>query len=450
MKKYLLVLMVPVLLLAALTGAEAGVTAESFSVSPYLGGFSFLGREHLETRPVYGVRAGYNFTRHFGVEAVSAFVRTEGEGGGGDVDVLNNHLDLLYHFMPDGPLVPYVAAGYGWQWREYPGDRDVTRPVFNYGAGLKYFLTEGMALRGDFRHLIMKRDDQTFHNLEYSVGVDFLFGQNKPAASAAQQAPPAEEAPIEAGPSAEPAPGHFKYCITLKGEFDIDRATIRPEYRDEIAKVGEFMKKHPTTTAIIEGHTDNVGDAQYNLGLSKRRAEAVVKYLEENYGIDGSRLEAKGYGMSRPVADNSSNEGRQRNRRIEAIIDCVFEVKEVQPPERLCIGLVIDFETGSAEIGPKYRAEIAKVGDYLKNYPTTTAVIEGHTDNVGGYDFNMKLSLERAQRVVDYLVKHFGIERGRLAAKGYGYTRRIAYNNTAEGRARNRRIEAVIDCVIMK
>jgi len=62
----------------------------------------------------------------------------------------------------------------------------------------------------------------------------------------------------------------------------------------------------------------------------------------------------------------------------------------------------------------------------------------------------MKLSQKRAENVVKYLVDNFGIEKSRLSAKGYGSTRRIAYNNTSEGRQQNRRINAVIDCVISK
>jgi OOP family OmpA-OmpF porin len=112
--------------------------------------------------------------------------------------------------------------------------------------------------------------------------------------------------------------------------------------------------------------------------------------------------------------------------------------------------LRIEFDTGKADIKPRYRDEIAKVGDYMKKYPATTAVIEGHTDNVGGYEYNMKLSLLRAKSVVNYLVEHFGIEKSRLSAKGYGDTRRIAYNSTPEGRQKNRRINAVIDCVVKK
>jgi OmpA-OmpF porin, OOP family len=459
MKRILLPVLVPVLLFVMLAAAHAGVTAESFSVSPFVGGYSFLGREHLETRPVGGVRAGYNFTKHFGTEGVFDFVRTEGSRvHAGNVDIYDYHLDLLYHFLPDGPLVPYLATGYGGQSRAPDVGDKVTRGAFNYGGGVKYFLTSGLALRGDVRGLLTKHDEHSYHDVQYTAGVDFLFGGVKPAAAAVaapeQPAPappaPVQEAPLAPVPPQEPAPGHFKYCITLHGEFDIDRALIRPEYRDEIAHVGDFMKQYPTTTAVIEGHTDNVGSAEHNLDLSQRRAEAVVNYLVENYGIDRSRLSAKGYGLSRPVADNSTDEGRQKNRRIEAIIDCAFDVKEVKPPERLCMALVLDFDSGSAQIKPLYRDEIAKVADYLKNYPTTTAVIEGHTDNTGSAENNMKLSQDRAQAVVNYLVQNFGIDANRLAAKGYGSTRRIAYNSTPEGRAKNRRINAVIDCVIAK
>jgi OOP family OmpA-OmpF porin len=152
--------------------------------------------------------------------------------------------------------------------------------------------------------------------------------------------------------------------------------------------------------------------------------------------------------MTRPVADNATDEGKQRNRRIEAVIDCTFTMQEVAPPERLCVSLVIDFDKGKSEIRPQYRDEISKLADYMKRYPTTTALIEGHTDNVGGDDYNMRLSQQRAEAVVNYLVNNFGIDRSRLSAKGYGSTRRIAYNDTAEGRQKNRRINAVIDCVI--
>jgi len=252
-------------------------------------------------------------------------------------------------------------------------------------------------------------------------------------------------------PAAEPTPERMKYCVFLDIEFDIDKSDIRPQYNDEVAKVGDFMKKYPTTTAVIEGYTDDVGDADYNMKLSQRRAESVVKSLEDNFGIDPSRLTAKGYGETRPTADNSTEAGKQKDRRIKAIIDCAVDVKALEPPpDRLCMTLKVEFASNSAEINSRYNDELDKVGDYMKKYPTTTAVIEGHTDNVGGFEQNMKLSQVRAENVVKYLVEKSGIDSSRLSAKGYGYTRRIAYNSTPEGRQQNRRINAIIDCVISK
>jgi OmpA-OmpF porin, OOP family len=130
---------------------------------------------------------------------------------------------------------------------------------------------------------------------------------------------------IEPIPAAEPTPERMKYCVSLDIEFDINKSDIRPQYHDEVAKVGDFMKKYPTTTAVIEGHTDNVGGSEHNMKLSQRRAESVVNYLAGKFAIDRSRLSAKGYGSTRAIAYNNTAEGRQQNRRINAIIDCVVE-----------------------------------------------------------------------------------------------------------------------------
>ena len=267
----------------------------------------------------------------------------------------------------------------------------------------------------------------------------------------AAAAPAVIEAPLALIPAAEPTPERMKYCISLNIEYDINKAEIRPQYNDEVARVGDFMTKYPTTTAVIEGYTDEVGSDEYNMQLSQRRAEGVVKYLEDNFGIAPSRLSAKGFGETAPTADNATDAGKQKNRHIRAVIDCAVDVKAIEsPPDRLCMTLKVEFASNSAEIKSRYNDELDKVGDYMKKYPTTTAVIEGHTDNSGGFDQNMKLSQVRAENVVKYLVEKSGIDSSRLSAKGYGSTRRIAYNSTAEGRQQNRRINAIIDCVISK
>lgn len=181
MKKYLLPILVPALLLCMLTGANAQVAAQSFSVSPYAGGASFLSGQSLDTSGIYGVRAGYNFTNHFGIEGVTDYSSTNGSSSNGyDVHIWTWHLDMLYHFMPEKELTPYVAAGYGWQNRKLPGDNSTTRNGLNYGLGLKWFFLPAAALRGDFRHLVMKHsNDKTYNDIQYTIGVDFLFGGNQ-------------------------------------------------------------------------------------------------------------------------------------------------------------------------------------------------------------------------------------------------------------------------------
>jgi OOP family OmpA-OmpF porin len=108
--------------------------------------------------------------------------------------------------------------------------------------------------------------------------------------------------------------------IVLNVEFDTDKAVVKDEYRNEINKVADFMKTYPKTTAVIEGHTDNVGTAEYNQKLSDARANSVRQYLINNFGIKASRLTAVGYGLTKPIASNNTEEGRQENRRVQAVI----------------------------------------------------------------------------------------------------------------------------------
>lgn len=468
MKKVTSFICMMVLAVMALAGtAQAGERAGAFSISPFVGGYVFDDDDQAwlkEHRLMGGLRLGYDWTDHFSTELVGSYMKGQYASVDKHFGIYSYHLDLLWNFMPRTAFVPYVAVGGGGTTirLDGPNSHDGT---FNAGGGLKFFMGENLALRVDARHILdfqnKDLDDNIGNNWEYSLGLSFVMGGKKAAmaparATAAPGGPAEQKAATEPEPqpapavATEPTPGHYKYCITLQGEFDIDKAIIREDLRNQIAQVGNFMKKYPTTTAVIEGHTDNVGSYNHNMDLSQRRAEAVANYLVEQYGIDRSRLSAKGYGFTRPIADNATEEGKQKNRRIEAIIDCAFDVQQIPPPQRLCMSLVLDFDTGKADVKPQYRDEIAKVADYMKRYTTTTAIIEGHTDSTGTAEQNMKLSQQRAQHVVDYLVKNFGIERSRLSAKGYGATRPIAYNETAEGRAQNRRINAIIDCVIQK
>jgi len=101
--------------------------------------------------------------------------------------------------------------------------------------------------------------------------------------------------------------------------FTSGSANLNAGGDSHLAKLAQFLNKYSNRTALIEGHTDNVGGQDYNLGLSQRRADAVKAYLV-NQGIDASRLSATGKGKDSPIADNSTAIGRQENRRVEVII----------------------------------------------------------------------------------------------------------------------------------
>jgi len=101
--------------------------------------------------------------------------------------------------------------------------------------------------------------------------------------------------------------------------FDTDKATIKPESDPTIKAVAQLLKNNPSLKVYIVGHTDMTGKLEYNMDLSAKRAEAVVKELVGKYGIDSSRLKSKGVGPLCPVASNKSEDGKAKNRRVEIV-----------------------------------------------------------------------------------------------------------------------------------
>lgn len=105
--------------------------------------------------------------------------------------------------------------------------------------------------------------------------------------------------------------------ITLKNIFfDFASSNLKPSSRAELMNVVDFMKNNPKIQIEISGHTDNIGSADNNQTLSEQRADVVKQYIVEQ-GIEANRIITKGYGFSKPVADNQTEDGRKQNRRVE-------------------------------------------------------------------------------------------------------------------------------------
>lgn len=102
--------------------------------------------------------------------------------------------------------------------------------------------------------------------------------------------------------------------------FDTNKAVLRPESAPQLAEMAQVLKADPALEAFVVGHTDNEGDFGANMGLSQKRAAAVVAELSGRYGIPAARLTAQGVANLAPVATNSSAEGRASNRRVELVV----------------------------------------------------------------------------------------------------------------------------------
>ncbi len=99
--------------------------------------------------------------------------------------------------------------------------------------------------------------------------------------------------------------------------FDTDQAVVKPASKPVLDQIAKLLKDNPTLRLEIAGHTDNTGTAQHNLVLSQQRARAVVQTLVQNYAIATARLQAKGYGDTKPIVPNDTDRNRANNRRVE-------------------------------------------------------------------------------------------------------------------------------------
>ncbi|GAA4360261.1 OmpA family protein [Kangiella marina] len=101
--------------------------------------------------------------------------------------------------------------------------------------------------------------------------------------------------------------------------FDTNKATIKAASKPTLDEIAKLLKENPSLKLLVVGHSDNQGDFDYNVDLSKRRAASVKQALVEDYGVNASRLKPWGVGYAAPVASNSDDDGRSKNRRVELV-----------------------------------------------------------------------------------------------------------------------------------
>jgi outer membrane protein OmpA-like peptidoglycan-associated protein len=133
----------------------------------------------------------------------------------------------------------------------------------------------------------------------------------KPTPPAPPSPPPPPPPPPPAPPAPKPAP------VFENIYFNENKTNIDPMAAKALDRDGMLLKENPHIKVEIGGHTDNIGSERANQMLSLKRAESVKKYLMDKFNISGDRLMVKGYGSTKPIADNATKEGRAKNRRVE-------------------------------------------------------------------------------------------------------------------------------------
>lgn len=228
-------------------------------------------------------------------------------------------LDATYHFRSaTDALRPYLSAGFGHQsLSNIEGassvsgkGRDRTTMAL-IGAGAKYYFGENFFVRAGVDGMHGLDNNQSEWMAGMGIGLNFG-GSAKPAPVVYEEpAPVVYEEPVE--------PETVR--VELEVLFDFDKANVKDGSYADIQNLAEFMKQYPQLTTTVEGHTDSVGPDAYNQKLSERRAGAVRQVLVEQYGVEAERVSSVGYGEARPIADNSTKEGRALNRRVEAAVE---------------------------------------------------------------------------------------------------------------------------------
>ena len=287
--------------------AAAEIRPGAITLSPFVGGYIFEGNQDLDNGPAYGLGLGYHFDKHWAAEAVFNYVDTELDTDGRNVDTYLYHIDGLYHFMPSERLVPYIAAGLGgiiFNPGKASSDQDF---AVNYGAGLKYFLSENVALRGDVRHVISF--DETQSNLLYTAGLTFSFGGEK-AKKALVEAPKevvekvvimASEPKVEEKVMVAAAEPRIIILAFEDLHFDFDQSNLTPEAQTILKRNIQILKENPKVQIRIAGYTSASGSKDYNQKLSERRANVVQEYLINEGVITRDRLSTIGYGETKPA-----------------------------------------------------------------------------------------------------------------------------------------------------
>jgi OOP family OmpA-OmpF porin len=394
------------------TDIHAQVKAGSISMSHSATGYAFEKNldyeQDFEDGPGYTFGLEYDFTDHVATELGFQFFKAELDDYFDDetFESYGIRLDFLYHFRPEKRLVPYLAGGVGYSEFVMPENlENVYSPFSTVGGGLKYFVTDRVALRGDVRHLYYTEEEE--NHFSASLGLTFVLGTvgEEPAPKDADGDGVIDTA--DACPNTPlGVPVYLDGCIMDRdgdGVYDdIDRCPDTPA-GTKVDIVGCRKEREPlegmeTGPAVAAG-PDEMDEGKITEGIEvadkgpeTAETSELIEYKDENSIITRNRFR-----------------------------------------------VVVRFDYDKTAIKEKYFKVLNKIAGQMKDNPEIRALIEGHTDSVGTETYNMGLSERRARSVKKYFTNRYGIDPGRFEIQWYGEEKPVASNESGKGRRKNRR-----------
>lgn len=344
----------------------------AITVSPMIGYYHFDNDQPWRDTKIYTLGLGYNFTEHWQMEASAAVADDvySRVGAAHIPDMFFLKTDLLYHLNPSDLSVFYLAGGVG-RWSVNPSSGySFSEEFVNYGAGMNIDIFPGLPVRIDVRHVLFWSETmQDKRNVTYSIGINSQFGGVKPKPvdtdadndgiiDSLDHCPATpigvtvntvgcpSDSNVDAVPATstdEPVSVDQDIAVSIPVNT-VETAPVVPvmekaapqpavirfqpgsngvQERDQdiLKSIAEYLNENPQKSLRVEGHTDSIGAASVNQRLSQERAEIVRQQLIDTFNIAPERIRAIGFGEGKPLEDNSTQFGRQINRRVEIILE---------------------------------------------------------------------------------------------------------------------------------
>ncbi|KIF52482.1 OmpA family protein [Vibrio owensii] len=274
-----------------------------------------------------GMHIGYDFTDIIGLEYGVDYLgdyKANFKSGASTVDTIDGDLWALtlapkfnWHLNDTWNLFAKVGGAY-----MISGDEKDIVPTGSLGA--EYTIDRNWSVRAEYQRYQDISDD-VLDDMDanfFGIGVNYKFAA-APVVAAVVTEEVMEEEPVMMTKTHKEEYG--------TGTFEFDSATLTDSVSERLDNFVNFLNEYPQAQVEITGYTDSSGPAAYNQKLSERRAQSVADYLIAA-GIDADRFTVKGMGEENPVADNSTHEGREKNRRVEVVVP-EFQYEELVQPE---------------------------------------------------------------------------------------------------------------------